>query len=195
MPAETAPHERTLMAWPTDAMGAAGLWGDAGVGGARAVYAEIARAIAAFEPVTMVAAPEEAEAAARCCGATVDVVALPLDDSWMRDIGPIVVLDGRGDRVALHFRFNAWGEKWPSWDNDASAGAVVASRLGLPVVEVPMVLEGGSIAVDGAGVLVTTERCLLHPNRNPGMTRAEIETTLRASLGVETIVEASETKP
>jgi agmatine deiminase len=165
-----------------------GLWGDAGLAGARAVYAEIARTIARYEPVMMIAAPPDAEAAVTECGTTVEVVALPIDDSWIRDSGPIVVVADDGSRHALHFRFNAWGEKWSPWDDDAAVGALVGARLGLPVHEVPMVLEGGSIAVDGTGTLVTTERCLLNPNRNPQMSKAEIEHTLRASFGVDRIV-------
>jgi agmatine deiminase len=187
MPAETSRHERTLMAWPTAAMAEVELWGDAGLDGARDVYAEIARTIARYEPVTMVAAPAEAESATQCCGADVDVAALPIDDSWIRDTGPIVVFEG-SERHALHFRFNAWGEKWLSYDADAAVGSAIAARLGLPVFEVPMVLEGGSIAVDGEGLLVTTERCLLNPNRNPAMSRAGIEATLRKHLGVDRIV-------
>ncbi len=188
MPAETARHERTLMAWPTVAMAGIGLWGEAGLEGARAVYGEIARAIARREPVTMVAAPTDVRSAERCCGADVEIVALPLDDSWMRDTGPIVVVDSAGERTALHFRFNAWGEKWSPWDADAAVGGAIAARLGLPVLEVPMVLEGGSIAVDGDGLLVTTERCLLNQNRNPTLARDGIEATLRKHLGVDRIV-------
>ena len=188
MPPETAPHVRTLMAWPTSDMAETGLWGDAGLSGARSVYAEIARAIAPYEPVTMIAAPAEADSATNACGSGVDVVALPLDDSWIRDSGPIVVVDGDGARHALHFRFNAWGEKWLSYAADAAVGGTIAAHLGLPVHEVPMVLEGGSIAVDGQGTLVTTERCLLNPNRNPTMTKAEIEESLRCRLGVESVV-------
>jgi agmatine deiminase len=188
MPAETARHERTLVAWPTVPMAETGLWGDAALSGARAVYGEIASAMARYEPVTMIAAPEDAESAAKCCGPDVHVVALPLDDSWIRDAGPIVVVDPRGTRYALHFRFNAWGEKWLSYAADAAVGGAVATHLGLPVVEVPMVLEGGSIAVDGNGTLVTTERCLLNPNRNPEMSRSDIEATLQVPLGLDRVV-------
>ena len=188
MPAETARHERTLMAWPTVARAEHGLWGEAGLSGARAVYAEIARAIAAREPVTMVAAPDDAASAARCCGPGVEVVALPLDDSWIRDTGPIVVVDDLANRHALHFRFNAWGAKWSPWDADAAVGGRLAAHLGLPVLEIPMVLEGGSIAADGHGLLVTTERCLLNPNRNPAMSKAEIEDALREYLGADRVV-------
>lgn len=176
------------MAWPTVAMAAIGLWGDAGLEGARSVYAEIARVIAQREPITMVAAPTDAESAEQACGTGVEIVALPIDDSWMRDTGPIVVLADDGTRHALHFRFNAWGEKWSPWDKDAEVGGAIAAHLGLPVREVAMVLEGGSIAVDGAGLLVTTERCLLNKNRNPDMSRTEIEDTLRRHLGVDHIV-------
>jgi agmatine deiminase len=188
MPAETDRHERTLMAWPTVAMAEIGLWGDAGLEGARAVYAEIARVIAPREPITVVAAPADASHAAACCGPGVDVVPLPIDDSWMRDSGPIIVTADGGTPYALHFRFNAWGEKWSPWDDDAAVGSAIAAHLGFPVREVPMVLEGGSIAVDGAGLLVTTERCLLNKNRNPELSRAEIEHTLRSTLGVDRIV-------
>jgi agmatine deiminase len=188
MPAESAPHERTLMAWPTVGLAAIGLWGDAGLAGARAVYSEIARTIARFEPVTMIAAPDDAAGAAADLGPAVDVVALPIDDSWMRDSGPIIVFGADGTRQALHFRFNAWGEKWSPWDADAAVGALIAERLRLPVHEIPMVFEGGSIAIDGAGTLVTTERCLLNPNRNPDMSRADIEVVLRESFGVEDII-------
>jgi agmatine deiminase len=188
MPAETDRHERTIMAWPTVAIAEIGLWGDAGLDGARAVYTEIARAIAKHEPITMVANPADAEAAEQQCGSGVHVVALPIDDSWMRDTGPIVVLADDGLRYALHFRFNAWGEKWARWEHDAAVGGSIAAHLGLPVHDVPMVLEGGSIAVDGAGLLVTTERCLLNKNRNPAMTKADIEDTLKRHLGVDRIV-------
>ncbi len=176
------------MAWPTIGMADIGLWGDAGLAGAQAVYAEIARAVSAHEPITMVADPAGAAVAAEMCCPAVDVVALPLDDSWMRDIGPIVVTADDGLRHALHFRFNAWGEKWPTWDKDAAVGSAIAAHLGLPVQEVPMVLEGGSIAVDGAGLLVTTERCLLNKNRNPDLSRREIEAALTSNLGVERVV-------
>jgi len=189
MPAETDRHERTLMSWPTVPMAEIGLWGDAGLDGARDVYAEIARAIAAREPLTVIAAPgDEGDVRGRL-GDEADLAVMPLDDSWIRDNGPIVVrTPADGARRARHFRFNAWGEKFPEWKADEAAGGAIAERLGLPVDDVPMVLEGGSIAVDGAGVLVTTERCLLNPNRNPGMTRDDIERTLGTALGVDRIV-------
>jgi agmatine deiminase len=183
MPAEWAPHERTLMAWPRRRE----LW-DAALEDARQAHAAVADAIAAFEPVTMVADPEDAADARARCPARVEIVELPLDDSWMRDSGPVYVTGDGADRVAVHFGFNAWGGKFAPWDRDAEVGRLIAERLGDEVVEAPFVLEGGSITVDGEGTLVTTEQCLLNPNRNPELGRAEIEQGLRDHLGVEVVV-------
>jgi agmatine deiminase len=182
-PPEWTPHERTLMAWPCRRE----LWG-ATLEAAAAEYAAVANAIAAFEPVTMVCADAADAAHARAAlTAAAEVVQLPLDDSWLRDCGPIYVF-ANGVRTAVHFRFNAWGEKFHPYDRDAAVGARVAERLGDPVRRCEMVLEGGSIAVAGEGTLVTTEQCLLHPNRNPGLDRAGIEQRLREALGAERVV-------
>ncbi|GIU87698.1 MAG: agmatine deiminase [Acidimicrobiia bacterium] len=186
MPAEWAVHERTLMAWPT-ARRRDALWGSQ-LEPARDAYASIARTIARFEPVTLVADPVEATDARRRCGDAVEVVALPIDDAWIRDNGPVVVVAADGSRHAVHFRFNAWGGKFRPFDADARAGAELARRLGLPVHEAPLVLEGGAIAVDGDGTLVTTERCVLNPNRNPGRSPAEVEAELRRWLGARRVV-------
>jgi agmatine deiminase len=164
------------------------LWGES-IEQARADYASVANAIAAFEPVTMIANPGADAAAARAgCAGEVEVTELPLDDSWLRDCGPIYVRDDDGRRRAVHFGFNAWGEKFPPWERDAAVGGLIAERCGDPVLSAPMVLEGGSIAGDGAGALLTTEQCLLNPNRNPELTREQIEEQLRSYLGVERIV-------
>jgi agmatine deiminase len=156
---------------------------------ARADYAAVANAVAAFEPVTMIANPGADSAGARAaCGSGVEIAQLGLDDSWLRDCGPIWVLDDDGARVAVHWGFNAWGEKFPPWDRDAAVGGLIAAQLGDPVVTSEMVLEGGSILTDGQGTLLTTEQCLLNPNRNPTMSREQIEKALREHLGVRRIV-------
>jgi agmatine deiminase len=183
MPAEWAPHERTLMAWPCREE----LWGRT-IEAAKADYATVANAIAAFEPVTVVARPEDvAEARSRLDGRT-EVLAQPIDDSWLRDSGPVFVTDGDGGRAGVHFRFNAWGRRFDGFARDAEVGGRLVEWLGDPLVEAPLVLEGGSIAVDGAGTLMTTEQCLLHPNRNPELSREEIEGLLRDHLGVHRFV-------
>jgi agmatine deiminase len=183
-PAEWEPHERTLMGWPCREE----LWGET-IDQARADYAAVANAIAAFEPVTMIANPGgDADAARSACTAGVEIVELPLDDSWLRDCGPVYVYDDDGERMAVHFGFNAWGEKFPPWDRDAAVGRLIAQQLGDPVVAAEMVLEGGSILTDGGGTLLTTEQCLLNRNRNPSLSGEQIESELRRLLGVERIV-------
>jgi agmatine deiminase len=160
------------------------LWGET-VAQARTDYAAVANAVAAFEPVTMIANPGGDAAAARAaCGAGVEIVELGLDDSWLRDCGPIYVFDDDGARVAVHWGFNAWGEKFPPWNQDAAVGGLIATRLGDRGGDSKMVLEGGSVLTDGQGTLLTTEQCLLNPNRNPSMSQAEIEAELSERLGV-----------
>jgi agmatine deiminase len=184
MPAEWARHERTLMAWPTRS----DLWGDQ-LQAARDDYAATANAIAAFEPLTMVCASAGEAAQARAAlTAAAEVVELPIDDSWLRDCGPIFVVDRDGRRAGVHFGFNSWGRKFEPWDRDAAVGSLLVEHVGDRCYRAPFVLEGGAVAVDGDGTLLTTEQCLLNPNRNPGMSRQEIEAGLRDHLGVETIV-------
>ncbi len=181
LPAEWEEHELTLMGWPCRVE----LWGGT-LEQARSDYATVANAIAAFEPVTMIANPGLDAAGARAaCGEGVRVLELPLDDSWLRDSGPIYVRADDGTRVAVHFGFNAWGGKFPPWDRDAAVGGLAARALGDAVRRAPIILEGGSILTDGEGTLLTTEQCLLNPNRNPSLSRSEIEDVLREYLAVE----------
>jgi agmatine deiminase len=183
MPAEWAPHERTIMCWPARA----DMWGGR-FGEAKADHAAVANAVAAFEPVLMAADPSQADEARAACAAEVEIVAIPLDDSWARDSGPIFVTGG-GRRAGVDFGFNSWGEKFLPYDDDAEFAARVLEHLGEERIDArSFVLEGGSIAVDGEGALVTTEQCLLHPNRNPAMSREDIEHRLRAELGVRRVV-------
>jgi agmatine deiminase len=184
MPAEWAPHERTIMGWPCRRE----LWGDQ-LGHAKADYAATANAVAAFEPLTMICATAQDAAEARAAlSGDVEVLELAIDDSWLRDSGPIFVLDGEGRRAGVHFGFNSWGEKFTPYDADAAVGGLLIDRLGDRRYEAPFVLEGGSVAVDGEGTLLTTEQCLLHPNRNPKMTRDEIDQGLRDFLGAQRLV-------
>jgi agmatine deiminase len=185
MPAEWAPHERTLIAWP--AREAA--WRGTTIEQARAAHVEVVAAVAAFEPVLLVADPAHADEARACVPSqNVEVVALPIDDSWLRDSGPIVVIGPDGRRAGIDFRFNAWGEAFTPYDRDAAIATRLLEHLGIERFGSPMVLEGGAIAVDGTGRLVTTEQCLLNPNRNPLLQREEIEAELCAHLGVEQVV-------
>jgi agmatine deiminase len=183
MPAEWERHERTLMAWPCRRE----LWGTE-MGRAREDYAAVVNAIAAFEPVTLVAPPSEAAEARAAVAGGVEVVERRIDDSWMRDSGPIFVIDELGLRTGVHFRFNGWGGKFTPYDADEETGGWLVEHLGDPLVDAPLVLEGGSIAVDGHGTLLTTEQCLLNENRNPSLSRVDIEGHLQELLGVHRIV-------
>ncbi|MGE0308679.1 MAG: agmatine/peptidylarginine deiminase [Acidimicrobiia bacterium] len=182
MPAEWAPHERTIMGWPVRTH----VWGSE-LTAAMRDYALCARAIARFEPVTMLAPRQHLDAAADLCGPAVEVIEFDIDDSWLRDSGPMYVLaEGRRDIVG--WQFNSWGGKFLPYDHDRTVKYRWGQRRGESIVDEDMVLEGGSISVDGEGTLLTTEQCLLHPNRNPSMTRAQIEQRIRTRLGVDTIV-------
>ena len=183
MPAEWEAHERTLMCWPARAE----MWG-ARFGDAKRAHAEVAAAIAAFEPVTMVVDPAQAGEARRALPDAVDLAELPIDDSWIRDSGPVFLVAGDGRRAGVAFGFNAWGEKFHPYADDAALGGRLIERLGVEAYRAPFVLEGGSIAVDGAGTLVTTEQCLFEAHRNPGLSRADLEAGLRDYLGVERVV-------
>jgi agmatine deiminase len=183
MPAEWEPHAATLMAWPTRR----DLWGEAWYQ-AFAEYAAVANAIAAYELVVMAVTAEHAAAARRRLTHAVELVVVELDDSWLRDCGPIVVQDADGSRTGIHFAFNSWGGKYLPFDRDAAVAEPLLEHLGIRREGSAMVLEGGSITVDGEGTLITTEQCLLNPNRNPDLSRAQIEAELRARLGVERIV-------
>ena len=196
MPAEFGPHERTVLCWPARQS----LYGEL-MPLAEDAHARVARIIAEHEPVSMIVQPGPAAGrAAELCGGKVEIVELPIDDSWFRDSGPIYVLaaatdstDAAGatdgcERIATSWTFTAWGQKFEPWDQDALIAERWAEYAGHPSKRIPMVLEGGSINVDGEGTLVTTIHCLMHPNRNPGLTKLDIEERLGDELGVSTTI-------
>ena len=183
MPAEWDTHAGCLMQWPSRRE----LWLDR-FDRALDDYAAVARAIAVFEPVVMVCNPGESQWVRDLCGSGTTPLELPINDSWARDSGPVFVRDADGAIAAVSFGFNAWGNRWHPHDDDARLAARVAERLGLPLFEAPFVLEGGSFLVDGEGTVITTEQCLLDPNRNPTWSRQDLEQGLRDYLGVGTVI-------
>ena len=183
MPAEWAPHAGCWMAWPQRVE----LWRQH-LEAARDDYVSVAQAIARYEPVTMFADPKEVADARRRCGPLVSVVPMPLDDSWLRDSGPTVVMDRTGRRAAAAFTFNAWGGKYQPHDQDATLGERIGALAGYPVYRSKLVVEGGGFLSDGEGTLITAETCVLNPNRNPGWTKAQAEAELRAMLGVRKVI-------
>ncbi len=183
MPAEWEPHAGCLMAWPSRAE----LWGDELTNATRD-YAVVASAIAAFEPVVMVCNPGYAGEVERMCGDGVTPIEMPINDSWCRDSGPAFVRNDDGEIAVVGFGFNAWGNRWHPHDDDARLSRRLAEWLDLPFFKAPFVLEGGSFFVDGAGTVITTEQCLLNPNRNPEMSREQLEQGLCDYLGATTVI-------
>jgi len=183
LPPEWAPHDRCWMAWPCRTA----LWGE-GLSAATDAFAAVARAIVRFEPVTMVAPPDRAAEARGCCGPDVTVEVLPLDDSWMRDIGPTFLCNDEGGIAGVAWRFNAWGEKYPAYTEDAALAGRLLDRLSVERYDAPCVLEGGAIHGDGEGTLIVTESVLLNPNRGGPDTRAEMEAVLADWLGIRKVI-------
>lgn len=183
MPAEWERHERTLIQWPV----ARSLTHPENRGEVCAGYAAAARAVAAFEPVTVVTEGDAAAEAARLCGPGGEIFPCPHSDGWARDSCPTVV-ERDGSRLGIRWRFNAWGGKYAPCGPDHEAARAVLEHLGLPRLDAPIVLEGGSIHTDGEGTLLTTAQCLLNPNRNPGLSKEELEGVLRRFLGVSKII-------
>lgn len=183
MPAEWEPHERCWMQWPSQNE----VWKDR-LPQVHATYAQVARAIAVFEPVSMVCRPEEEMEARLACGRDIELVVAPIDDSWARDTGPIFVTDGKGRVAGTHWRFSGWGNTYHNYENDAAVGGLILDRLGLKSYRGNMVLEGGAISADGYGTLLTTEECLLNDNRNPELNQQQIEEILALTLGVARII-------
>ncbi|MGK9231300.1 agmatine deiminase [Inquilinus limosus] len=185
MPAEWESHSRCWMAWPCREE----VWGE-NLDAARTAYADVARAIADFEPVTMVCNPADVAEASLTLGngTAIDVVSMEIDDSWLRDSGPTFLLDRNGHLAGAHWRFNAWGQKYQPYSRDAVVAKRILKHVGARRFRAPFVLEGGAIHVDGEGTVLTTEQCLLNPNRNPDVTKAQVEQNLRDWLGVSTVI-------
>jgi agmatine deiminase len=182
MPAEWEPHTRCWMAWPTRTA----IWGEY-LEAASKDFANIARAIARFEPVVMLTPPGFAAMASEMCGPAVEIVPWDLEDSWLRDTGPNFLKKG-SETAASIFHFNAWGGKYPKFRKDAALGHRLAEALGIRTFSSPAFMEGGGICTDGEGTLLTTEQCMLNENRNPGLSKAEAEHELRHALGVEKVI-------
>lgn len=183
LPAEWVAHTRTWMAWPSRPA----TW-HGGIEAARSVHVEVAKAIAQFEPVTMVCSPTDVAEASLMCGPGIELVPVPLSDGWMRDIGPTFVT-GRDRAVAgVDWIFNGWGGLHNEFAADAEVAEAILNLHHYPRIAAPIVLEGGAINGDGEGTLLVTEECLLDPRRNPGATKDGMEQVLRALLGVETII-------
>lgn len=182
MPAEWAHHERTWMAWPCRE----GMWTD--LVRTKQQCAAVAHAIRDSEPLTMVVPPHLRNEAANLLGSDIDILVLPIDDSWARDSGPNFVFDGEGHAAGVCFGFNAWGEKYSPYDEDAKMAERILSHCGVPAIKSDLIAEGGGLCVDGEGTLLTTTTCFPNSNRNPDWSREDIELELCEKLGVSKVL-------
>jgi agmatine deiminase len=201
MPAEWEAHVATYIVWPHNRETWPGKFESI-----PPVFAQMAATIAQFEPVRILvdemASSDEILALIRSAkfdnGAPVrmdrvELIEIPTNDSWIRDYGPIFArrqrpAGGTTAAIALHWRFNSWGEKYGACNLDDKVARKLGALYGFELIEPGIVLEGGSIEVNGSGALLTTEACLLNRNRNPQLTRAEIEEHLRVYLGVAQVL-------
>ena len=190
MPAEWEPHAATWLTWPRpDGISFPGRYEIV-----PPVLARLVRLITEGEAVHINIWDTELERLAKRAleaegvpKADVHFHPFPAYEPWCRDHGPLFVVRTDGKRAIVNWSYNAWGGKYPPFDLDDGIPAKVATALGLPLFEPEMILEGGSIDVNGAGQLLTTESCLLHPNRNPRLAKHDIESRLRDFLGIEKI--------
>ncbi|MFY2789680.1 agmatine deiminase family protein [Rhodococcus sp. MALMAid1271] len=187
MPSETAPQDKVWMAFPCEgySLGVS----EQAKHEARSTWAAVAHAVAEFEPVTVVVDPAERGIAATYLSRDIDVVEAPLNDAWMRDIGPTFVHAEDGSIAAVDWIFNGWGaQDWAQWDRDCKIGEFVADQAAVQRITSPIVNEGGGIAVDGAGTVLVTETVQLDPGRNPTLSKADIEAELTRTIGAQHVI-------
>lgn len=189
MPAETEPHERSWMAWPSASytLGETAAEADE----AWTAWASVANTIAELEPVSVLVDPSGRAEARRRLSSAVELVDARLDDAWYRDIGPTFVVgaDGQGGLGAVNWVFNGWGRQdWARWEHDAHASGIATELSGAVRIDSPMVNEGGGIHTDGLGTFLVTETVQLDPDRNPGWTRADVEAELARTVGARKVI-------
>lgn len=182
-PARTEEHAATLVSWPTHRE----VWGRLR-GVALEEYAELIQSIARFEPVVVICDSSVASEADERVGGVATILELPIDDAWIRDNGPIFLVDSDGRAALTQFGFNGWGEKYVPYDRDAEVPLRLSEALQLTRYVSPLVMEGGGFTVDGEGTLITTESVVLNPNRNPGWTREECEAALCDATGATRVI-------
>lgn len=181
MPAEWAPHTCCWMAWPCRA----GLWADSEA--TMRDYANVANTIARFEPVKMLVPESGLADAQRLLNDGVELLVMAIDDSWARDSGPNFLIGG-DELAGSDWVFNAWGEKYHPYDQDAKMAERILEHVGARRFGSWLVAEGGGITVDGEGTVITTESCFLNENRNPGKSKKEVEAELCRTLGAEKVI-------
>nr|WP_223184766.1 agmatine deiminase family protein [Streptomyces sp. CBMA152] len=179
--AEWDSHARTFMSWPA----LDSVWGEQ-LPSVREDIARVARAVAEYEPVVLMARPDQQAAAQKACGSQVEVVPLAVDDLWARDTVPVFV-EENGHTLGVDLNFSGWGNKQVH-TNDGQVGRLLLTTYDIARTKAPLVAEGGSFETDGQGTLLVTESSVVNGNRNPGKTRDRIEDELKSSLGIKKVL-------
>jgi len=190
MPAEWTEHSGTLMIWPHNRE----TWPGSRLKRVEKVYTNIISTLLKYEPVVLIVHNEEVkERALNYFEAStksfypLKLITAPVNDVWARDSGPIFVESG-DQYLITDWEFNSWGGKYAPWDSDNRIPGLISDYFSMPHISTRIVLEGGSIETNGSGLFITTESVLLNPNRNPDLTKREIEDRLRKYLGAEKVI-------
>lgn len=190
MPAEWSKHQRTFLSWPIQA---SMCYPEDYNVVCKAYYYRLVKAIAEFEPVTVIINPEESEEFGALIKGIetpypVEFLAIAHNDAWLRDNGPTFVINDQGGIAGVNWDFNAWGGKYSPWDLDNEVAPKILDHYNIQCFDAPLIMEGGSIHTDGEGTILTTEECLLNPNRNYSLSKGEIEQYLHSYLGAQQVI-------
>ena len=187
MPGEHSPQSTIWLAWPTRPDN----WRDNGLP-AQAAFAHFIERLSGYVTVKLAVLPEYEAQARSMLPCSTQLFPMAYNDAWMRDIGPTMVINDAGVKRAINWQFNAWGGEldglYDDWSDDKNVASHVAQQEGVESYDAPFILEGGSIHCDGEGTLYTTQECLLHPSRNPELSREDIEAQLKAYLSIEKVI-------
>lgn len=183
MPAEWHKKQRTFMEWPERNE----IW-ISGMEEAYVAYSNVANKISEFEPVSMIVSPDYITIAKKMLSSDVSIIEMHHDDSWMRDNGPTFIINDKNELAGIKWNFNAWGNKYKGYEKDNKVAEELLEILNIKMFKPDIIMEGGSFHTDGEGTLITNEECLLNRNRNPSLTKENIENYLKDYLGVEKII-------
>ena len=187
MPGEHSPLASVWLAWPTQPDN----WREQALP-AQATFAHFIERLSGYVTVKVAVLPEYEAQARAMLPSQVQLFPMQYNDAWMRDIGPTVVINNAGEKRAVNWQFNAWGGEldglYDDWSDDETVATRIAELENVQRYDAPLILEGGSIHSDGEGTVYTTEECLLHPSRNPDLSRADIEAQLQAYLGIKKVI-------
>jgi len=189
MPAEWYQHECCWMQWPTEffPINATSSWSHFDLDKGRLAWANVANAISRFEKLKMIVHPSDSKSALNLLDKNVEILQTPIDDAWCRDTGAIFLLNEKNQLGGVDSDFNCWGYK-ENFEQDDKVAKFMINEANAKYFKNDMVLEGGSIHVNGQGTLITTEQCLLHENRNPHLSKDDIENNLKKFFGVTKII-------